>query len=286
MMILSAAFFKIKVSKNYKNYELCYCPYHSDGTPSSVFLKNDGVFFCYGCKTRKTILQLAEDFDIDFDFSLFGSADNSLMNIDLLPSNNQSKRIYESFVLFDKAVKYLVEERGVDLENGLEYELEWSDLDEAIVFPMNDYYGNRVGNVKRVTKSGVETRYIIDGEKTPVWPLCKMKDLSDKQLIVSEGPFKAMIVYQISKLIGWDVCSVSIMGSSSSSFGKAIGVLKQNNQLPFYIVDNDTAGVKVGEKMRNSGLRCFKPSIPFDEMSKEDAIEVLKYIREKGNILL
>lgn len=272
----SGSQFGLRIVHNYTNYESCYCPYHNDARPSAIFLKNEGVFYCYGCRTRRTMLQLANDFDIDY---IEGPSVAAVPPIDLLSPLEVSRR-FEPFVLYDEAVAY-IEGRGIESETAVEYGLEWDSLERAIVFPMIGLDGRRVGFVERATSRTASTRYSIHGVKTPLWPMPQFLGHMDRQVIISEGPFKAMAVAQAaSSLLGRDrVLSVALMGSRSNL--DAVGVARQCRCMPIYIVDADAAGQKVGSFMRSHGMRCFMPHLPFDDATPDERVAMLETIFAK-----
>lgn len=273
----SGSQFGLRVVHNYTNYESCYCPYHNDARPSAIFLKNEGVFYCYGCRTRKTLLQLATDFDIEY---VEGPTVAAVPAIDLM-ANVEVSRHFESFALYDDAINYL-DSRDIEAHTAVDYGLEWDLLERAIVFPMVGFDGRRIGFVERSTSRTASTRYSIHGLKTPLWPMRHLVGRMDRQIIISEGPFKAMAIAQAaSKLFGDrnNVLSLSLMGSRNNF--DAVNVARQCRCVPIYIVDADAAGQKVGEFMRANGMRCFMPHVAFDDATPDVRVETLETIFSK-----
>jgi len=298
MLQQSGIHFGLRVARNYTHYESCFCPYHNDTNPSSIFLKNEGVFYCYVCRTRKTLSQLAKDFDIEYVPS---STINQIAEIDLLSPMGNS-RIFESFMIYDDAISYL-ENRLISVETATSYRLEYDALTHSIVFPQYFYWYDfsslenfvryrRIGSVHRSTpSSNIATRYAVVGEKVPLWPSHTFlnRPTGKVQLILSEGYFKTMMIAQAAKSIGWgDVVSLCVQGSHPTK--DIIDLMKQNMVcIPIYIVDSDDAGKRAGLFMKGNGAQCILPSIAFDNMTLDEACIALDQIRsrcERGVSLL
>ena len=161
----SAAVFGIRVVRDYGHYQSCICPYHDDHKPSAQFIKADGVFYCHGCGTRKTLAQLAADRGIELEAVEAGS---SLSLPTFVASDEEINIGYPKAITVPEAMDYLIK-RHVYAGAAMHYDVEWNEWDKAINFPHYNIWGVRMGNVGRRTQGDGE-RYAVVGRREPLWP--------------------------------------------------------------------------------------------------------------------
>lgn len=271
----SGQYVGLQVVRSYSKYDLVVCPYHDDTHPSGLFWKESGDYYCPACKTSKKIRELLVDMGREDEFE--GYAAQIAMSFNLVTVDDPMRSDgFVSLTEDEMALGYL-EGRHIPLTVAEEHGVMYSPMHEELVFKT----GVGVGWIGRRIANGEGPRYRIHGPKGAFWPHTAKVTEADR-IILSEGPFKSMI---LSTIIEPGAVSVASMGSNPPLiFWQTMAQFASNMLL---IADNDEPGKKfaVECKRRLPGIRVFAPRVPFDEMPKEKAFDVYAQIFKRSQSL-
>jgi hypothetical protein len=267
-----AALFGLHVVRNYGHYQLVRCPFHDDKHPSAIFLVNNGVFYCYVCHRREVMASGGGE-EID---QLPGK------RVELADLGKPAAIIDSTAPLSNEAIKYL-KSRNIAIELAEEYGLRWDLHRDAIAFRLYDGGGRLAGIVRRVVRPAPEgSRYYLEGQRTPFWPLAKLADALHHPLFISEGAFKAMRIAQVARAQGKQIVSVATMGSQIQP--AAIDLIYQCRRPVVFVGDNDNPGRNAMECLWKKVLHvhCLVPrKQPFDEADEQTAHNMFAQIWRK-----
>lgn len=149
------------------------CPFHLDKTPSARFNLSNGLFHCFGCGYSTNAYHLAKEFG------------GELLKIDLalVPHQDEEDKEWRQLLYTKLATKSVyLSSRGVTPEQIKKFQI--MGHDDGILFPIFDRNGIAVGVQER--KFYGEPKYILHGDRTPVWP---MANLRYEHLLLVEGVF-------------------------------------------------------------------------------------------------
>lgn len=259
----TGSFVGLHVVRSYPKYDLVQCPYHDDTHPSGLFWKESGDYYCPACKTSRRIRELLVDMGREDEYEGYVAAGAPFFNL-LSSVEPQAAQQFVSVEDDEMALAY-IDGRRVPLTVAQSHGLLYHPPTEELVFQT----GVNHGWVGRSIVGNDGPRYRIHGEKGPYWPHTADVFGAD-HVVLSEGPFKAMM---LSQVVEPGAVSVASMGSNPSLiFWQTFIQLSSTLTL---IADKDEPGKKFAKecKRRLPAVRVFFPPKPFDNMTQEEAFE-------------
>jgi DNA primase len=228
------------------------CPFHDDHRPSASFNMAKGLFYCYGCGTamnaRKLSIELGSDIKTLKDVSI----------LEKIQDEKEWRQLLYSPLAIDN--EYL-HSRGVTNDQIKQWQIRY--FDERIIFPLFRPAPDICGVQERITGGSSTYRYIVHGEKPPVWPLDD-SFYSERRPILVEGVFGAL------RLRSFGVVAFATIGSQVTN--RIIRAL--NGRTPTVWYDNDYAGYVGSAKLiLGSNAVAIVSDTPPDECPDRDFME-------------
>ena len=245
----------LDIEAEYGTDYIVFCPYHNNSrTPAGEVSKESGLFFCFGCQTTKSLLELImfttgrtyfeaaryikgkqQDTNIEdvVNKALYAKADFVTYDELIL------KRLHNQLSLSEKAKNYL-KYRKIDTASWSKFSLGYSEKQDSIVVPMHSPDGMCIGFVARTIEGK-------DFKNTPGLPKSKIlfnlhRVKSSKMVYVVESSFDAIRLDQVG------FPAVATLGANVSS--SQMELLRKYFTNVILIADNDEAGIIMSEKLR------------------------------------
>lgn len=230
------------------------CPFHFDQTPSAMFNLTNGLFHCFGCGHSANVYQLVKEFGgelLKIELSLiphFDEPDHEWRNLSLSKLANRNKYLQSRGVTIDQINNFSIMRHK-----------------EGILFPIFDKRGLMIGIQER--RYYLEPKYMLHGERTPVWP---MKNLKYENLLLVEG------VFGVLRAEKYGYNAVCTMGASA--IPQAAKVLEGHNVK--IVFDNDLAGhLGAYSFMRlHSTSSVYLPGTEVDEADEKEFSEISGFV--------
>lgn len=228
------------------------CPFHNDHRPSATFNIRTGLFYCFACGASATAKSIAMKTGGTLTRTFIPSA---------IRRNRASDMPWHSLLMGDLAIRhpYLVK-RGVTDEQVRKYGIRRTK--NAIVFPMYGVNGRIMGVTLR-RKPGLSPKYLVYGNKPPLWPL-KPDALSER--------YEADIVFVVEGIFG--VLRAERAGVMAFSIGGAMLKYEANRILRNLkdvrgFFDDDDAGLIASVRLLQvePTARIILPGGEADELS-------------------
>lgn len=235
------------------------CPFHDDRSPSAMFNMATGVLHCFGCGASMSAYHIAKEL----------GGEISKIELDLISETGYEREwkqlAYSPLALKNKYLR----SRGVTVEQIRRFGI--LESDEGVLFSIFDKRGILVG--LQLRKYEGEPKYVLNGDRTPVWP---MTNLKYENLLLVEGVFGVLR----ADLHGFK--AVCTMGASAiPAAAKAL-----TGHTVTIIFDNDFAGC-LGAYSFMKLHRCSSavlPGMEADESSFNDLDRAVK-LRTRRDIL-
>lgn len=271
---------------------IIYCPFHSNTrTPAGEVSKEHGTFFCFGCQTTKSLLELIMHTSgrTYFEAARYIKSKEQETNIE----DVINKALYQApdFVQYDellikrlnkqalespRAVSYF-EGRKITKESMSKFDLGYSDKQDSVIVPMHSPDGMCIGFVAR-TVEGKEFK------NTPGLPKSKIlfnlhRVKMSKTVYVVESSFDAIRLDQVG------FPAVATLGANVSV--SQIKLLEKYFNNIVLIADNDEAGAIMRDKLiEKIGAKVHVITLPsmykdIGDMSDQD-IKNLEYQFDKS----
>jgi DNA primase len=245
----------LDIEAEYGTDYIVFCPYHNNSrTPAGEVSKESGLFFCFGCQTTKSLLELImfttgrtyfeaaryikgkqQDTSIEdvVNKALYAKPDFVTYDELIL------KRLHNQLSLSEKAKNYL-KYRKIDTASWSKFSLGYSEKQDSIVVPMHSPDGMCIGFVARTIEGK-------DFKNTPGLPKSKIlfnlhRVKSSKMVYVVESSFDAIRLDQVG------FPAVATLGANVSS--SQMELLRKYFTNVILIADNDEAGIIMSEKLR------------------------------------
>lgn len=250
----------LQVAKTSGQELVVFCPYHSDQNASAEYSPHKGLFYCFGCQTSKTAVQLAEDLGgvlvpIDDTHQIFGRFDETR-------TNDWRRLLHNPSAVGNK---YL-HSRGVPDILTRNFKLRQNP--DGILFPLEDRFGDVIGFQMRHYE--LKPKYMFYGIRPPVWPI--------RQLTLKVNTFVTEGVFGALRGLSFRANSVAIMGAGAiGNSGKYLRELAVGQ--PYLVMDNDFAGMIAAGKGVLMGIPAIMrpPDWPEpDEMEEWQWTELIK----------
>jgi len=245
----------LDIEAEYGTDYIVFCPYHNNSrTPAGEVSKDYGLFFCFGCQTTKSLIELImfttnrtyfeaaryikskqQDTSIEdvVNKALYAKPDFVTYDELIL------KRLHNQLSLSDKAKNYL-NYRKLNASSWSKFSLGYSEKQDSIVVPMHSPDGMCIGFVARTIEGK-------DFKNTPGLPKSKIlfnlhRVKSSKMVYVVESSFDAIRLDQVG------FPAVATLGANVSS--SQMELLRKYFTNVILIADNDEAGIIMSEKLR------------------------------------
>jgi hypothetical protein len=236
----------VEVVRTSGGEEIVRCPFHTDSSPSAWFSPKKKLFWCAVCNLGLNLVQLRDRLAPDLDLDgLHESLDPiTLPDFDL---TNEPVVLEMGEELYHDYFK----RRGVSADTVNTYGLLWKEeTPSAAVLPIRNMRWQTIGVMHRYLDPKLTgTRYKIQGETTPIWPMQWLLGLEDgHRVMVTEGVWSAMRLSSFMFEGGISNAIIfSLMGAKANQ--EIVDTLRPFR--PVFLYDGDTAGVNACKKMRH-----------------------------------
>jgi len=244
----------IDIEAEYGTDYIIFCPYHNNNrTPAGEVSKESGLFFCFGCQTTRSLIELIMHMTnrTYFETVRFIKSKETETNIEAVV--NKALHQMPDFVQYDellikrlckqaidspRAMTYF-EGRRITKESVVKFDLGYSEKQDSVVIPMQSPDGMSIGFVAR-TVEGKEFK------NTPGLPKSKIlfnlhRVKASKIVYVVESSFDAIRLDQVG------FPAVATLGANVSS--SQIELLKRYFTGVVLVADNDEAGAIMSERL-------------------------------------
>ena len=244
----------IDIEAEYGTDYIIFCPYHNNNrTPAGEVSKESGLFFCFGCQTTRSLIELIMHMTnrTYFETVRFIKSKETETNIEAVV--NKALHQMPDFVQYDellikrlckqaidspRAMTYF-EGRRLTKESVIKFDLGYSEKQDSVVIPMQSPDGMSIGFVAR-TVEGKEFK------NTPGLPKSKIlfnlhRVKASKIVYVVESSFDAIRLDQVG------FPAVATLGANVSS--SQIELLKRYFTGVVLVADNDEAGAIMSERL-------------------------------------
>lgn len=244
----------IDIEAEYGTDYIIFCPYHNNNrTPAGEVSKESGLFFCFGCQTTRSLIELIMHMTnrTYFETVRFIKSKETETNIEAVV--NKALHQMPDFVQYDellikrlckqaidspRAMTYF-EGRRITKESVIKFDLGYSEKQDSVVIPMQSPDGMSIGFVAR-TVEGKEFK------NTPGLPKSKIlfnlhRVKASKIVYVVESSFDAIRLDQVG------FPAVATLGANVSS--SQIELLKRYFTGVVLVADNDEAGAIMSERL-------------------------------------
>ena len=244
----------IDIEAEYGTDYIIFCPYHNNNrAPAGEVSKESGLFFCFGCQTTRSLIELIMHMTnrTYFETVRFIKSKETETNIEAVV--NKALHQMPDFVQYDellikrlckqaidspRAMTYF-EGRRLTKESVIKFDLGYSEKQDSVVIPMQSPDGMSIGFVAR-TIEGKEFK------NTPGLPKSKIlfnlhRVKASKIVYVVESSFDAIRLDQVG------FPAVATLGANVSS--SQIELLKRYFTGVVLVADNDEAGAIMSERL-------------------------------------
>jgi len=244
----------IDIEAEYGTDYIIFCPYHNNNrTPAGEVSKESGLFFCFGCQTTRSLIELIMHMTGRTYFETVRFIKSKETETDIEAVINKALHQMPDFVQYDellikrlnkqalespRAMSYF-EGRRLTKESVVKFDLGFSEKQDSVVIPMQSPDGVSIGFVAR-TIEGKEFK------NTPGLPKSKIlfnlhRVKASKTVYVVESSFDAIRLDQVG------FPAVATLGANVSS--SQIELLKRYFTGVVLVADNDEAGIIMAEKL-------------------------------------
>jgi DNA primase len=244
----------IDIEAEYGTDYIIFCPYHNNNrTPAGEVSKESGLFFCFGCQTTRSLVELIMHMTSRTYFETVRFIKSKETETDIKAVINKALHQMPDFVQYDellikrlnkqaldspRAMTYF-EGRRLTRESVIKFDLGFSEKQDSVVIPMQSPDGMSIGFVAR-TIEGKEFK------NTPGLPKSKIlfnlhRVKASKIVYVVESSFDAIRLDQVG------FPAVATLGANVSS--SQIELLKRYFTGVVLVADNDEAGAIMSERL-------------------------------------
>jgi len=277
----------IDIEAEYGTDYIIFCPYHNNNrTPAGEVSKESGLFFCFGCQTTRSLIELIMHMTSRTYFETVRFIKSKETETDIEAVINKALHQLPDFVQYDellikrlnkqaldspRAMTYF-EGRRLTKESVIKFDLGFSEKQDSVVIPMQSPDGMSIGFVAR-TIEGKEFK------NTPGLPKSKIlfnlhRVKASKIVYVVESSFDAIRLDQVG------FPAVATLGANVSS--SQIELLKRYFTGVVLVADNDNAGMimaeRLTEKMGNL-VTIIRPDKKYKDIGDmtDDEIRTLEF---------
>ena len=271
---------------------IIFCPYHSNTrTPAGEVSKEHGTFFCFGCQTTKSLIELIMHTSNRTYFEAARYINSKQQQTSIEDVINKTlyqqpdftqydevliKRLNNQAIESPRAIRYF-EGRKITKDSMVKFSLGFSEKQDSVTVPMHSPDGMCIGFVARTIEGK-------DFKNTPGLPKSKIlfnlhRIKMSKTVYVVESSFDAIRLDQVG------FPAVATLGANVSV--SQINLLEKYFNNIVLIADNDEAGTIMRDKMiERMGSKVHTISLPsmykdIGDMSDQD-IKSLEYQFDKS----
>ena len=244
----------IDIEAEYGTDYIIFCPYHNNNrTPAGEVSKESGLFFCFGCQTTRSLIELIMHMTNRTYFETVRFIKSKETETDIESVINKALHHIPDFVQYDellikrlnkqaldspRAMNYF-DSRKITKESVVKFDLGFSEKQDSVTIPMQSPDGMSIGFVAR-TIEGKEFK------NTPGLPKSKIlfnlhRVKASKTVYVVESSFDAIRLDQVG------FPAVATLGANVSS--SQIELLKRYFTGIVLVADNDEAGTIMSERL-------------------------------------
>jgi len=244
----------IDIEAEYGTDYIIFCPYHNNNrTPAGEVSKESGLFFCFGCQTTRSLIELIMHMTNRTYFETVRFIKSKETETDIESVINKALHHIPDFVQYDellikrlnkqaldspRAMNYF-DSRKITKESVVKFDLGFSEKQDSVTIPMQSPDGMSIGFVAR-TIEGKEFK------NTPGLPKSKIlfnlhRVKASKIVYVVESSFDAIRLDQVG------FPAVATLGANVSS--SQIELLKRYFTGIVLVADNDEAGTIMSERL-------------------------------------
>lgn len=192
-------------------------------------------------------------------------------------STKPSQTLYDEPYIreYPKVFVPYYETRGINSETVKDYGLEYDDLYEAIVLPITNLKGRRIGNIVRKMKvkdKSQRYKFILwDNVKPPLWQFHRLSKVNgETKILLFEGVWSTMFWKQT--LRHQNVETFAVLGTFPS---KTLAELLSGLNI-FYFPDYDEPGKNAAQQVKSILPKCN--FIYLDKMPDEVTEDEVNYV--------
>lgn len=277
----------IDIEAEYGTDYIIFCPYHNNNrTPAGEVSKESGLFFCFGCQTTRSLIELIMHMTGRTYFEAIRFIKSKETETDIEAVVNKAMHQIPDFVQYDellikrlnkqalessRAMTYF-EYRKLTKDSVIKFDLGFSEKQDSVTIPMHSPDGMCIGFVARTIEGK-------DFKNTPGLPKSKIlfnlhRVKSSKIIYVVESSFDAIRLDQVG------FPAVATLGANVSS--TQIELLKKYFTNVVLVADNDEAGKimaeRLNEKMGNK-ITVIQPDKQYKDIGDmtDDEIRTLEF---------
>ena len=277
----------IDIEAEYGTDYIIFCPYHNNSrTPAGEVSKESGLFFCFGCQTTRTLIELIMHMSGRTYFEAIRYIKSKETETDLESVVNKALHSKPDFIQYDellikrlnkqaldspRAIRYF-EGRNINKDSIIKFDLGYSEKQDSVAVPMHSPDGMCIGFVAR-TVEGKEFK------NTPGLPKSKIlfnlhRVKSSKVVYIVESSFDAIRLDQVG------LPAVATLGANVSS--SQMKLLEKYFTNVVLVADNDEAGSIMADRLTEK-LGSLVTVVKLDKQYKDigdmndDAIRQLEY---------
>lgn len=277
----------IDIEAEYGTDYIIFCPYHNNSrTPAGEVSKESGLFFCFGCQTTRTLIELIMHMSGRTYFEAIRYIKSKETETDLESVVNKALHSKPDFIQYDellikrlnkqaldspRAIRYF-EGRNINKDSIIKFDLGYSEKQDSVTIPMQSPDGMTIGFVARTIEGK-------DFKNTPGLPKSKIlfnlhRVKASKTIYVVESSFDAIRLDQVG------FPAVATLGANVSS--SQIELLRKYFNNIVLIADNDEAGSimadRLSEKIGNM-LTVIRPDKKYKDIGDmtDDEIKKLEF---------
>lgn len=244
----------IDIEAEYGTDYIIFCPYHNNNrTPAGEVSKESGLFFCFGCQTTRSLIELIMHMTGRTYFEAIRFIKSKETETDIEAVVNKAMHQIPDFVQYDELLIKRLNKQALDSSRAMTYfeyrkltkdsvikfDLGFSEKQDSVTIPMHSPDGMCIGFVAR-TIEGKEFK------NTPGLPKSKIlfnlhRVKSSKIIYVVESSFDAIRLDQVG------FPAVATLGANVSS--TQIELLKKYFTNVVLVADNDEAGKIMAERL-------------------------------------
>ena len=274
----------IDIEAEYGTDYIIFCPYHNNSrTPAGEVSKESGLFFCFGCQTTRTLIELIMHMSGRTYFEAIRYIKSKETETDLESVVNKALHSKPDFIQYDellikrlnkqaldspRAIRYF-EGRNINKDSIIKFDLGYSEKQDSVTIPMQSPDGMTIGFVARTIEGK-------DFKNTPGLPKSKIlfnlhRVKASKTIYVVESSFDAIRLDQVG------FPAVATLGANVSS--SQIELLRKYFNNIVLIADNDEAGSimadRLSEKIGNM-LTVIQPDKKYKDIGDMTDDEIKK----------
>ena len=286
----------VQIGSNLDTHYLIFCPFHyNTHTPACEVDKEKGLFICFACSERGTLLDLVMRTTNRNYFEASRVISNAAKQVNFADRIEKSiepkeefepfdmaliERLHSSLMNSDRALNYF-KSRNIELDAIKHFKLGYSEKQDMVSVPVYAHDGTCVGFVAR----SIEGKAFKNSTGLPRNKLLfNLNNVKFSDIVIVESSFDAIRLWQL------DIPAVATLGAN---LGKnQISLLNKYSTRVILAMDQDEAGKKLMDNLRaNVSAPILNMEFPdgvkdIGDMTDEQIINSYKSIKSLDLALL